>query len=352
MEYMENMENTEGLVSIIVPVYNAENFVARTIDSVVKQSYAKIELILVNDGSKDASGQICDECAKGHSNIMVIHQVNSGPGSAKNKGLELAKGEYIIFLDCDDMLEKNAVLNLVNKMHKTNADMVMPDRYYCIDENDIVFAQKFHFSKELCIEDPELFALKVMMGAGRGWRSHSLLFKKESLDKNNIRFISRSTVDDYFFNIECMKHFEKLAYIQECTVYYRMRKNSITSSFHKSFMNMIWKFDTAAEEFIRYKNIDAITANKYKNAVVIRTVINYITDIFSSKASMSWKERINMAKIIVDNKNVQDKFRGDFSEIYFTKGVVILYFKLMHKLIKYKMHNLIYITAKIGGSRR
>ncbi len=340
------------LVSIIVPVYNSEKFTGKTIESVMNQSYENVELILVDDGSKDASGEVCDKYASMYNNVRVVHQENSGPGSAKNKGLELAAGEYVVFLDGDDVLDKNAVEKLMEKMQEENADMVMPDRYYCIDEEDTVFAQKFHFSEEMCLKDPKEFALKVMMGAGRGWRSHSLMFRKESLNKNNIRFIPRSMVDDYFFNLECMKYFQKLAYIHEATVYYRIRRNSITSSFHENFMDMIWKFDEAAQEFIRYKEIDEKIANNYQDAVVIRTVINYITDIFSAKTNKKWKERICLAKAIVDDKKVQRKFRGKFDDVYFTNKLVIYYFKIMHKSIKYKMHILTYVLASIGGYMR
>lgn len=339
-------------VSIIVPVYNAEEFLERTIESVLKQTYKNIELILVNDGSKDNSEIICNNYAQEYPNIKVLHQINLGPGKAKNEGLRLAEGDYVIFLDCDDMLTENAVSVLMKKAIETEADMVMPDRYYSVDEADNVLGVKYHFSPELCIEEPEKFALITMMGAGRGWRSHSLLFKKESVDKQKICFIDRSTVDDYFFNLECMKHFKKLAYINQCTVYYRTRQNSITSSFHENFMDMIWKFDNAAEEFINYKKIPDDVAIKYENAVVIRTVIVYIGDIFSEKVKMSWSERILRAKKIIDDDKVQLKFKGDFKNVYFTKKAAILYFKIMYQLIKHKFHYPIYILAKVGGMIR
>ena len=100
--------NNSPMFSIIIPVYNVENELARCIDSIINQTFGNFELILVDDGSPDNSGSICDEYAKNDSRVQVIHKANGGVSSARNTGLKIAKGEYIWFVDSDDYVETNS----------------------------------------------------------------------------------------------------------------------------------------------------------------------------------------------------------------------------------------------------
>lgn len=114
----------EGLISVVVPVYNVEKYISRCVDSVLKQTYTNWELILINDGSSDKSGTICDEYASNDSRIRVIHQKNSGPSVARNNGVACANGEYIAFLDSDDWLYPEMYQKLINAAKEYDADMV------------------------------------------------------------------------------------------------------------------------------------------------------------------------------------------------------------------------------------
>lgn len=95
--------------SIIIPVYNVEKYLNECVDSVLNQKNVDYEIILVDDGSTDNSGQICDEYLKKHSNVSVIHKVNGGLSDARNAGLESAEGDYILFVDSDDKIEENSL---------------------------------------------------------------------------------------------------------------------------------------------------------------------------------------------------------------------------------------------------
>ncbi len=106
------MEN-RGLVSVIVPVYNTENYIGRCINSILQQSYSFFELLLIDDGSSDDSGLIVEEYAKKDSRIHVFHQVNAGVSAARNLGIKEAHGEYVTFIDSDDYINKDCLLNLV-----------------------------------------------------------------------------------------------------------------------------------------------------------------------------------------------------------------------------------------------
>ena len=110
------------LVSVIVPVYNVEKYLVQCVDSILNQTYKNIEIILVDDGSTDSSGEICDRYAGSNNNIQCIHKKNQGLGMARNSGIEAASGEYIVFVDSDDYLGENHIANLYAGICSSEAD--------------------------------------------------------------------------------------------------------------------------------------------------------------------------------------------------------------------------------------
>ena len=124
---------SDSLISIIVPVYNSEQTLNRCIDSILGQTYRNFELLLINDGSKDRSGEICDEYARKDSRVKVFHKENGGVSSARNVGLDNASGEWITFVDSDDRIGQNFLKNLV--LYSTNVDLVIGP--YVCESSDI-----------------------------------------------------------------------------------------------------------------------------------------------------------------------------------------------------------------------
>ena len=110
-------------VSVIIPVYNVEKFILKTVESVMNQDYKDVEIILVNDGSPDNSAQIIDELAKRDSRIICIHKENGGVSSARNAGLKIATGEYVTFIDGDDWVEPNYISYLLELVEKNNCEI-------------------------------------------------------------------------------------------------------------------------------------------------------------------------------------------------------------------------------------
>ena len=117
------------VVSVIIPVYNVEKYLEECIDSVLAQTYQNIEIILVDDGSTDSSGLICDRYAEKNTNISVIHQKNSGLSAARNSGLNKANGDYIYFLDSDDYISADAIEKLFSIAENDKSDIVFFDAY-------------------------------------------------------------------------------------------------------------------------------------------------------------------------------------------------------------------------------
>ncbi len=121
--------NRENQISVIVPVYNVETYLARCVDSILAQTYQNLEVILVDDGATDSSGAICDDFAAKDSRVRVIHKANGGLSSARNAGLEAATGEYIAFVDSDDWIEPDAYAHLLHLMQKYQVQLACGGRY-------------------------------------------------------------------------------------------------------------------------------------------------------------------------------------------------------------------------------
>lgn len=121
-------------VSIIVPIYNAQEKLRRCIESILKQDFTNFELLLLNDGSKDKSGEICDEYAAKDSRIYVLHKENSGVSDTRNQAIRLSRGEYIQFVDSDDWLTPDATGLLAGTMEKQGCDLVISDFYRVVGE--------------------------------------------------------------------------------------------------------------------------------------------------------------------------------------------------------------------------
>lgn len=120
-----NSEDQSNLISIIIPVYNVEQYLDRCLDSIVNQTHLELDIILVDDGSKDSSSKICDTWARKDHRIHVIHQKNSGQAAARNAGLAIAKGKYIAFVDSDDVVEPDYISTMLNAAMTHNADLVI-----------------------------------------------------------------------------------------------------------------------------------------------------------------------------------------------------------------------------------
>ena len=128
------------MISVIVPVYRVEPYLARCLDSIINQSYRHLEIILVDDGSPDNCGAICDDYASRDARIRVIHQKNGGPSAARNAGLDIVTGDYIVFIDSDDYIAAGMMEGLVNEIQKESSDIVIFD--YFVEKKDEVYSVK------------------------------------------------------------------------------------------------------------------------------------------------------------------------------------------------------------------
>ncbi|MBR5157269.1 MAG: glycosyltransferase [Clostridia bacterium] len=235
-------------VSIIVPVYNAENYLLRCINSLKNQSLAEIEIILVDDSSTDSSLEICNRAAEEDCRIKVIHKVNEGAGKARNAGLETATGKYIGFVDSDDFVEDDMYETLYEKAEKYGSDLVMSGVLF-VDGNMFSKAGenvcKIYFDKDTHFETEEgLKELRMgIVGATPddvddskyGMGTVKNLFKNEIIKKNNIKYQSERDLfsEDAMFMIDYISCIKKATGIAEAFYNYCRNGNSISKSYNK-----------------------------------------------------------------------------------------------------------------------
>ena len=221
--------STQPLVTIIVPVYNAAILLARCIDSIRFQSYENLEILLINDGSTDASRTICEMYARVDDRIRFIDRDNSGVSATRNHAISLAHGKYLQFVDSDDWLDEHATRMLVERAESTDADLVIA--HYCRvdgDEKPVVCGfinQRGPISKRLFAEhlmdEPASFYYGVM------WNK---LYRRDIVQEHDIQCDEELRwCEDFLFNLEYIRYCETFAAVQTPMYYYVKNKTGLTS---------------------------------------------------------------------------------------------------------------------------
>lgn len=212
----------EKMISVIIPVYNVALYLEACLNSVVSQSYTNLEILLIDDGSTDHSGAICDQFASIDSRIKVIHQKNAGAAAAKNAGLRAATGEYLSFVDSDDYLESGAFALMVSCLEKYDADVVQ-----CA-YRDLFTDGSFSTVNRESVET--YTAEEYLLRYTTDWTSCLLwdkLYKRALF--SGIFFEEGHIVDDEFFTYQGIMNAQCVVYTPEIVYYYRKRKSSVTA---------------------------------------------------------------------------------------------------------------------------
>lgn len=234
------MENNmkENVVSLIIPIYNQEKYLAECIESVINQDYKNIEIILVNDGSSDSSIDICRKYQEIDSRITIAEKENGGLSSARNYGLELASGEYISFVDSDDFISPTYVSNLYKAMTSTDSDISMCGYIKFSKKEDINFIQNVQIEEF----SPRDALKKILYQKNQTYFSVSVcnkLFRRYIFD--NIRFPEGKTYEDVAIITDLIEKSKKVSCIYSCDYYYRINPMSITNiKFSKKNMDVIY----------------------------------------------------------------------------------------------------------------
>lgn len=228
-------------VSIIVPIYNVEKYLSKCISSIRKQTHSNIEIILVDDGSPDNSGRICDEFASIDERIIVIHKDNNGVSAARNSGINISTGDYICFVDGDDFVMPDYVDYLLNLCLKYNADVALSERMYSNYQRRQIKKDRItlHSGEDAAVD---ILCYKMAIGV------YNKMFKKELIG-TNVRFIERQFIGEGFnFNATAFQLANSVV-IGYRRIYYYRQDN--LSSATKKFSEEKWENGLQSIEDIR-----------------------------------------------------------------------------------------------------
>lgn len=242
--------------SIIVPVYNVEKYLHECVESVLEQTFSDFELILVDDGSPDSCPQICDQYCKVDSRVRVVHKQNGGLSSARNAGLDVASGEYILFLDSDDYWCTINVLELINKciMHVQSDVYIFGMKKYFESKGKYTKYQKPVLNEE---KGFDTYTMRVLM-------QHNLyracawdkVVKRSVIENNSMRFVIGQMSEDIEWCTKLLLYAKSVQIVPECVYVYRQENiNSITANVSRKnlehILRVITKYAEVDDEFVK-----------------------------------------------------------------------------------------------------
>lgn len=243
------------LISVVMPVYNQEKFLGAAIESVVSQSFNELELILVDDGSSDGSLKICREAAAKDSRIRVIRKLNGGVSSARNKGLSAAKGDYIGFVDADDVIEKDFYKNMYQIAVKNGCDLVSSS-YYSVQENDPSSKKQdvaWFDEVNMKLGRDKIFSVVLpAMFEGFDCPVWNKLYKREIIERNKLRFKRSLRIgEDYLFALEYIFHAKSYYYTTTVGYNYFLREGSAMQTIKSDYISNYLRLFRKKKRLIR-----------------------------------------------------------------------------------------------------
>ena len=290
-------------ISVIVPVYNSEKYIERAVESLINQSYENMEIILINDGSTDASLKCCKNLSKKDNRIIVIDKENSGVSSTRNIGIEKATGEYITFIDGDDYIDITAYEECMEIIDKYNPDFLKFSYYKESEKKKIRYSFKSEPNKLLDIKNKESYIKKIFSSKDfEGiW---NLIIKKTILDEYKIRFDEKLIVaEDFKFMCDCFKYANNIYIFNKPFYHYVINQDSVTQKY--DINKLIVRCDNIIKSYIessRTLNVD-IKNNPYCVDKIFNQLNSKLSLIAENESYQKFNESVNQ---INDIKNFQD----------------------------------------------
>ncbi len=298
----------KDLISVIIPVYKVEKYLEKCIESIIKQTYTNLQIILVDDGSPDNCGKICDEYAKKDSRIEVIHKINGGLSDARNVGINRANGRYIGFVDSDDYIKEDMYEKLINLIKEYNTDVSICNLYDVIDGKEYVRNKDngIHEYSRIDILKEILLDKNIQSYA---WNK---LYKKELFDE--IKYPIGKKYEDIGTTFYLFEKCNKIVVTSEPEYYYLKRADSLVNNVTES--TILDYTEIIIQRYLYIKqNIEEL--RKYNNYYLTKTLITANNDIKTLKnVSEKMKERYNelyylVCDIIKNNREDIKEFFDD-----------------------------------------
>ena len=267
------------LVSVIVPVYNVEKYLPECIDSIVNQKYTNLEILLIDDGSTDNSGKICDEWVQKDGRIRVIHKENKGVSEARNTGIKECKGQLIGFVDADDWVEPEMYSILVDKLAESGADIVMCSFYLYLPGQKNPIAKGLLNAESSDYDETVYWLIKKNGYIPSLWNK---IFRREVVFQNNQTILmdrNLSCGEDAIWLYKALKRSQKTVCIPQVLYHYRSREDSITK--RKTLTKEVMSLLDSAEQTLKFlpssAKVQCIVKGSIYNSVYELKIIAYIT---------------------------------------------------------------------------
>lgn len=323
------------IISILVPVYNVEQYLPRCIESVLSQDFQDWEMILVDDGSSDKSPQICDEFAEKDSRIKVIHKQNGGQVEARQAGLDAAKGEYLMFLDSDDWLMPHAITTLYNYAELGDYDIVRGCNRRVYDDGSFTIERGRFYKGE--VTGSEQYLEKVITADFEAYLWGALyrmeLFSKEVFDPILCILIG----EDWLTNIAIGKNVNKILCVEDVVYNYYINSNSMMQQQVCSL-----EYADRVKDILELLTADA--SDHIKHLVKCNRIAAYINCLFVPELPFSWKhyksvrKELKLANIESDVEKIMDNKFLRFIHIPLFYFLYSRLYCFLFKCIKLKFH--------------
>lgn len=314
--------------SVIIPVYNVENYLSRCIDSLLAQNYVDLEILLIDNGSKDQSGQICEDYAAQFSNITAYHIPNKGVGSARNFGLSKAKGEFICFMDADDYLVGNLFSDVESQLD-SQLDLLVFSYYNSIEKNlseidrsaKILPTEGKKDKSDFIALFQELWLTDMMYTV---WNK---IYRKEFLEEHQIVFESYELGEDVRFNLNVYQHVNAVLLVKSCYyVYISGRIDSAMGQYNPNRMNyQLEELGKVDQLMISWNSHDDQFIDQIKARILMSNIQNV------SKQKMSLSKKRHYVEVLCRNQEMIALLKKTTSPL--------------HPLVRRLLHLRMYLTV-------
>lgn len=336
------------MISIVVPVYNVENYLDRCVISLVNQTYSNLEIILVDDGSTDSSGNKCDQWANKDTRIKVIHKENAGLGMARNTGIENANGDFLFFIDSDDFVDTKLVEKCLEAQTADKSEVVVYGYSHYKDGNiikEIPLKRKKYYG----IEVQEEFLPRMICADGQtkypgsAW---SKMYSKEYIDKYKFRYCSEREFisEDYYSNLILFNRITSVSIIPDILYFYCHNTSSLSKTFRKDRLEKNnFQYEASVKLCEKYSYSDRV-----KDALTIQYYINLLGILhLVLETDLTKREQKNeIFRLLVNDNMLSILKKIDIHKLDLANRVFLI-------LILKKMKSLVYIVLKkkYGGSQ-
>lgn len=341
------------IITVVLPVYNVEKYLEKCVDSIVNQTFKDIEILLINDGSTDSSGNLCDRFAARDNRIKVYHRDNAGPSATRNFGIDLATGEYICFVDSDDFLDPTALEYMYNTITHHNADMVMCGFYFDIERNgDIVYSSPVNTESRIISSREEFLDVLIEVKSKHLIDSCcNKLYRLSSIKNSKVKMPEGELYEDTEFNFKLLPFLEKIIISDKCFYHYLQRDLSITKSFQPLKIEYLTARYNTIYEYISSFNSIRKDLVEFNNYYYVKSVFSCLIDLFFPSSNFATKksrkqfisDKINSEIFINAANNCKGNNKKDSLIIFLAKTgnvLMIYYFCKLMFVLKYRMKKL------------